>query len=235
MKDPAVLFYFRDFLVGTEFMDDAEVGKYIRILCYQADKGALNECQLKKICKGEVPEIIKEKLLVDENGNYYQKRMQIEKEKRDKHCEKQKERIQNYWNKNKEDEYHGNTLIRYIPLTNANANTNTNEDINELYNKVVVFFDEDLRPKTDKQKFDWCDTLDKLVRIDNKTPDIITQVIKKTRMDDFWRKNFMSVMKLRQKDKNGTQYFLRFEKLFTGTNGSPKKEAFNIPINPHRQ
>lgn len=29
MKYPAVLFYFQDFLVGTEFMTDNEVGKYI--------------------------------------------------------------------------------------------------------------------------------------------------------------------------------------------------------------
>jgi len=32
MKDPAVLFYFQDFLVGTEFMSDEEVGKYIFVL-----------------------------------------------------------------------------------------------------------------------------------------------------------------------------------------------------------
>lgn len=37
MKDPAVLFYFQDFLVGTDFMTADEVGKYIRILCHQAD------------------------------------------------------------------------------------------------------------------------------------------------------------------------------------------------------
>ena len=30
MKDPAVLFYFQDFLVGTEFMTDDEVGKYLQ-------------------------------------------------------------------------------------------------------------------------------------------------------------------------------------------------------------
>jgi len=54
MKDPAVLFYFQDFLVGTEFMTDEEVGKYIRILCHQADKGPLTEYQVKKICKNHV-------------------------------------------------------------------------------------------------------------------------------------------------------------------------------------
>ena len=68
MKDPAVLFYFQDFLVGTEFMTDEEVSKYIRILCHQADKGALSESQLKRICRSEVPEAIKEKLKINGDG-----------------------------------------------------------------------------------------------------------------------------------------------------------------------
>jgi len=82
MKDPAVLFYFQDFLVGTEFMTDDETGKYIRILCHQADKGALTESQLKRICNGNIPEIIMEKLSQNGDGKYYQKRMQVEREKR---------------------------------------------------------------------------------------------------------------------------------------------------------
>ena len=65
MKDPAVLFYFQDFLVGTEFMTDDEVGKYIRILCHQADKGVLTERQVLRICNtSKIPESIEEKLMM---------------------------------------------------------------------------------------------------------------------------------------------------------------------------
>jgi hypothetical protein len=117
-----------------------EVGKYIRILCHQADKGSLSEEQLKRICAGKIPEIIMQKLLIDDNGNYYQNRMKIEKEKREKHCLKQKERIEKYWN---EKEYHGNSLIRNIPLINENENENINEDKNierrEIKFKSEVF------------------------------------------------------------------------------------------------
>lgn len=87
-KDPAVLFYYQDFLVGTEFMSDEEVGKYIRILCHQADKGKLTEKQVLSVCKAHaIPECIKEKFLIDENGLYYNKRMLEEKEKRSNYVE----------------------------------------------------------------------------------------------------------------------------------------------------
>ena len=38
-KDPAILFYTQDFLVGTMMMSDEQVGQYIRLLCLQHQKG----------------------------------------------------------------------------------------------------------------------------------------------------------------------------------------------------
>ena len=89
-------------------------------------------------------------------------------------------------------------------------------DVKILYDKIIEYFDEDLRPKNNKQKLDWCNTLDKLMRIDGKTPELIIHVIKETRKDEFWSKNFLSVMKLRRLDKDKVQNFLKFEKLFPG-------------------
>lgn len=87
-KDPAVLFYYQDFLVGTEFMDDENIGKYIRLLCHQADKGKLSKEHMQSVCKtSDIPKCILEKFLVDESGMYYNKRMQEEKEKRQKYTE----------------------------------------------------------------------------------------------------------------------------------------------------
>jgi hypothetical protein len=92
MKDPAVLFYFQDFLVGTEFMSDTEVGKYIRILCHLADKGSLSKIQLLSICKADnIPDAIMEKLRIDGNGYYYQTRMRIEREKRISYSDSRRE------------------------------------------------------------------------------------------------------------------------------------------------
>jgi uncharacterized protein YdaU (DUF1376 family) len=50
-KDPAVLFYTSDFLSGTFTMTNEQVGKYIRLLCLQHQKGKLTEKDLLSICQ----------------------------------------------------------------------------------------------------------------------------------------------------------------------------------------
>ena len=122
-------------------MTDDEVGKYIRILCHQADKGALTELQLKRICRtNQLPCAIMEKLRQDENGNYYQQRMKIEREKRvsysdsrRKNRESKKEDMNNICktydkhmeneniNDNKEDLFKKREL-EFIELVNTNSN-----------------------------------------------------------------------------------------------------------------
>jgi hypothetical protein len=49
-KDPAFLFYSSDFLTGTMFMDNEQVGKFIRLMCAQHQKGRLSEKDMLKIC-----------------------------------------------------------------------------------------------------------------------------------------------------------------------------------------
>ena len=50
-KDPAVLFYTSDFLSGTFTMSNEQVGKYIRLLCLQHQKGKLTEKDMLSICR----------------------------------------------------------------------------------------------------------------------------------------------------------------------------------------
>lgn len=50
-KDPAVLFYTSDFLSGTFTMTNEQVGKYIRLLCLQHQKGKLTEKDMLSICQ----------------------------------------------------------------------------------------------------------------------------------------------------------------------------------------
>jgi len=102
----------------------------------------------------------------------------------------------------------------------ANTEYEYENDIKELYKGVEIFFDEDCRPKTENAKQEWCETLDKLIRIDGYSPEHIHDVIKRTRMDDFWRTNFLSVLKLRKKNKDGIPYFTVFEKRLN--NGTKK-------------
>ena len=139
MKDPAVLFYFQDFLVGTEFMTDDEIGKYIRILCHQADKGALSELQVKRICRCDnIPPAILDKLTKDENGYYYQRRMQLEREKRISYSESRRN------NRTKKEDKICKTYDKHM----ENENINTNED-----DIISVYWDKWKKYKKDEFGF----------------------------------------------------------------------------------
>jgi hypothetical protein len=75
-KDPAVLLYFRDFLVSTDLMSNEEVGAHIRILCHQADKGHLHESTIRERICGSIWDTLKARYKQDENGLWYHQRME---------------------------------------------------------------------------------------------------------------------------------------------------------------
>lgn len=105
-----------------------------------------------------------------------------------------------------------------------------NKDVKNLYDDIVIFFDEDCRPKTEAEKINWYDVLDKMIRIDGRDPEHIKNIIKRTRMDDFWRQNFLSVLKLRKKNKDGISYFTVFEKKITKESGNNISRSEPKPI-----
>jgi uncharacterized protein YdaU (DUF1376 family) len=80
-KDPAFLFYTGDFTTGTQFFSDEQVGKYLRLLMAQHQHGHLKENQIKMICKTHDEDIL-QKFKKDENGLYFNERLEIEIEKR---------------------------------------------------------------------------------------------------------------------------------------------------------
>jgi len=68
-KDPAFLFYASDFLTGTMAMSDAEVGQYIRLLCYQHQHGHINHLALHRLCGGNAAASVLAKFKKDDEGN----------------------------------------------------------------------------------------------------------------------------------------------------------------------
>jgi len=71
------------------------------------------------------------------------------------------------------------------------------------------------------------DSFDKLIRIDNYSANEIKAAITWARNDDFWTSNFLSPLKLRNKDKNGVKYIDIFlaKNLKNGKNRPSNKEA----------
>lgn len=102
------------------------------------------------------------------------------------------------------------------------------EEVLNLFQSIVILFDESLRPKTEEQKNAWLDTLEKCIRIDNYTPELIQQIVKKARQDDFWRTNFLSVIKLRKTDKQGVKYIDVFNARFFGRSDYRRSKAEGV-------
>lgn len=93
-KDPAVLLYTGDFLVGVSDMAFLERGYYITLLCMQHQKGHLSE---ETICfslglrsVSEIP-IVMSHFRKDEDGKYYQRRMEEETIKRREYTDSRRE------------------------------------------------------------------------------------------------------------------------------------------------
>ena len=85
-KDPAFLFYTQDFYVGTAFLTHAQVGKYIRLICAQHQHGRLSEERIMHIC-GDMDPAVLDKFQKDQDGNYYNVRLEAEIEKRKRFSE----------------------------------------------------------------------------------------------------------------------------------------------------
>ena len=96
MKDPAFLFYSQDFFMGTYGMTDAQVGQYIRLLCLQHTKGHLSEDIMAGTMGGALDAAIISKFKVDENGLFYNERLEEEVSKRKRYSEsRSKNRMSN--------------------------------------------------------------------------------------------------------------------------------------------
>ena len=129
MKDPAFLFYSSDFLSGTMLMTDEEVGQYIKLLCLQHQKGHLKEKDMLNICKSYNEDIFS-KFKKDEEGNYYNERLEYEANKRKAYSEsrrnnrKKKETYEEDMKNicNSYEEHMGNENV----IVNENININKN-------------------------------------------------------------------------------------------------------------
>jgi hypothetical protein len=121
-KDPAFLFYSSDFLTGTMFMDNEQVGKFIRLMCAQHQKGRLTEKDMLKIC-GTHDEDIFEKFALDGAGLYYNERLEQEVEKRKAYSESRR-------NNRKKKEDMIDTSLSYVPhMENENENENIIDNV----------------------------------------------------------------------------------------------------------
>jgi uncharacterized protein YdaU (DUF1376 family) len=108
-KDPAVLFYTSDFLSGTFTMTDEQVGKYIRLLCLQHQKGKLTEKDMLSICKAYDNEIWEKFDQVD--GFFLNDRMYNESIRRSKFTESRRNNAKSVKNDSTSE-----ALAKHMPM-----------------------------------------------------------------------------------------------------------------------
>lgn len=144
MKDPAFLFYSDNFLSGTMFFTDEQTGKYIRLLCAQHLTGHLKENHMIFICKSYDKDIW-DKFTKDDDGLYYNERLEEETLKRRKYSESRsinkKGKIKSHDKNQKSYENH---------MGNGNGNGNIN---NSLGGKGEISLKKQLKKQPEALQF----------------------------------------------------------------------------------
>jgi len=148
MKDPAFLFYSSDFISGVQDLTMEERGQYITLLCLQHQKGHLTEKMI-RLCCGNATADVLAKFRQDENGLFFNVRLETEREKRKAHGEKQRARAIDGWKKRKNN----NCDIDATASTTAYATAMPLEDINENENINEVIVEDANEKKTMRKKF----------------------------------------------------------------------------------
>jgi len=145
-KDPAVLLYTQDFLVGTITMSYEQRGKYITLLCLQHQKSKLTLKDLQSILTDEDYEIA-EKFPKQPDGFYYNQRMYEEAIKRKNYSESRKRNLMGkhkkpHMNSHLENENEdvnavatGNAKMKIVN-GNASAVKPSKEEIENFFNDV---------------------------------------------------------------------------------------------------
>lgn len=174
-KDPSFLLYSSDFLIGCSDLNMEERGQYITLLCLQHQKGHLNrrtiDVAIGTTRNRETGEIISlvsdyvlEKFSIDENGCYYNKRLEEETIKRRNFVESRKANLSKPKNKQHMSSHMEQHMENHkeVHMENENVNVNENENINdnvndntnEIVDKVIEYFNQKCKTRYRKNTRD---------------------------------------------------------------------------------
>ena len=132
-KDPAVLFYTQDFLVGTMTMSYEQKGKYITLLCLQHQKGKLTLKDLQSILNEEDVDVA-EKFIKESDGFYYNQKLKFESERRKNYSES---RRKNLMNKHK-NSHMVNDINSHLETGTATVTVTGNKTETEIENETSI-------------------------------------------------------------------------------------------------
>lgn len=96
IKDPAVNWYFSNYYTSTRLMTQAERGAYMDVLAYLFEHGHLDHTQVLQACEGQTYPRVFAKLTIDENGLYFNRRLDKEMAKRKKNLDSRLKNLARY-------------------------------------------------------------------------------------------------------------------------------------------
>lgn len=154
MKDPAFLFYPNDYLGGTLGMTFEEKGAYIELLMVQFNRGHMSTHMIGQVV-GQLWESVKDKFILDENGLYYNARLEVEQNKRKAFSDSRRNNLKGenqYTKKKKETKKQSGHMTTHMENENENINILI-EEIYSLYpSKCIVKNTSTGKSKHDKDK-----------------------------------------------------------------------------------
>ena len=135
-KDPAMLLYTADFLVGVAFMSMHERGQYITLICLQHQKGHM-DISCMEAAVGNLSSTVLSHFKQDEDGLYYNERAEEEALKRRAYSESRRQNRSNP-NKSSSHDLHMknicNTYEEHMENENVNEDVNKNKDTDSSKN-----------------------------------------------------------------------------------------------------
>ena len=138
-RDPAFLYYDGDASRDVAHMNRLERGCYLDIIHFQKKFGRFTMEQARKILGKDFEECWEsvELVLSKEDGRFFIGWVDESISKRKVYAEKQRKRIQEYWDKKKKSRKNvGNTVV--LPYEIVNENVNENKNKNLIKNNLVV-------------------------------------------------------------------------------------------------
>lgn len=135
-KDPAFLWYPNDYIGGTMGMTKEEKGAYVDLLMMQFNIGHMPEHMCEQTCDKSTLlwHKVRHKFVQDEDGKWYNVRLEEEKNKRKNYVNSRRENsLRKNKKTNKKKKHMNNHMYEHTENENINKNINNNS------NKVVTF------------------------------------------------------------------------------------------------
>ena len=148
MKDPAIIFYTSDFMIGVSNLTMEERGQYITLLCLQHQLGHLSKKTI-DLNISNISQDVLDKFKLDENKLYYNERLEYEIEKRSKFIEHQIENGKKGGRPKNPNKTQSETQIKpkQKPLENENDNENINDNDNRNIINIINYLNNILNSK----------------------------------------------------------------------------------------